>query len=213
MSSLPSNNPEKPVNNISTEQQLLITGNWFKSVSKIDYLVKSKKREYKTENIDNFIYSEIEELREVFPEDSEVTRKLEEVRKRQLDAPHRNDVISGKCIAIDDQDKVVLIYFWNEEQAYGAKNNMSELRLEVEFLFKSPVDVVDRSKKISYALVTDNKTTPISIFTQDQKESTSVDNAKIITETLDRLASDPDLDKKSLTVAEANQLTPPTGPL
>ena len=208
------NNPEGSENKISAEQQAELLKDWFSSVSKIDYLVRSKKREYVTENIDAFIQGEIDELSQILqPQESELLKKLQKVREGLEQVPHRNDILTGKCIAIDDKDKVVLIYLWNEEQAYGAKANMDEVRLEIEFLYKTPVDVVDKARKISYALVTDNKLNPISIFTQDQHQSSLAENAKVITDTLKELASDPDLDKRSLTVSEANKLTPPTGPI
>lgn len=208
-------NTEGSENKLSAEQQAELLKDWFNSVSKIDYLVRSKKREYKTENIDAFIRGEIDELSQIIlqPQESELLNKLQAVREVQEKVPHRNDILTGKCIAIDDKDKVVLIYLWNEEQAYGAKANMDEVRLEIEFLYKTPVDVVDKSRKISYALVTDNKLNPVSIFTQDQHQSSLAENAKEITETLKELANDPDLDKRSLTVSEANKLTPPTGPI
>jgi hypothetical protein len=208
------NNPEGSENELSAEQQAIVLKDWFDSVSKIDYLVRSKKREYVTENIDAFIRGEIDELSQILqPQDSELLKKLQKVREVQEKVPHRNDILTGKCIAIDDKDKVVLIYLWNEEQAYGAKANMDEVRLEIEFLYKTPVDMVDKSRKISYALVTDNKLNPVSIFTQDQHQSSLAENAKEITETLKELASDPDLDERSLTLSEASKLTPPTGPI
>ena len=131
---VPSKNPEKPVERIPVEQQKTIAADWFKSVIKIDYLVKSKKREYKIENIDGYVESELAELIEFFPEQNELIQRHAEVRKRQQHAPHRDDVIYGKCIAIDDQDKIVLIYFWNEELPFGANTGEPNLKLEVDFL-------------------------------------------------------------------------------
>jgi hypothetical protein len=198
--------PERPKGQFISEAEMdLLKQLWMKSIAMIMTKKGIKKELYETKDVKNSNAKEIITSSSSQNEsDKEGLQKYLELRDLYNKSPHRKNVTSSVAMYFDDGDKVIKIHLFNEETTGAVRSSSTESDLlDIEFIYKTPVDIVDRAKTIKYATLTTASSESISIVMENRLRDTTSQNAKIITDTLLRLANDPFLENKSISELEA----------
>ena len=205
-------NPETSLEHLSPEQENKIARGWVESFKMIHYLLGKKMIINNIEDIETYIEDRIDALVQQGNDyrihrsiDDELMAKVEELRKLKYGSQlHRKSTITSIAALIDDGDKIVVLRANNEEII---KSDRAHLILEIDFIYKQRNAGSDeRIFLVSVHNSFNSDSLGIVILNETLDSIKSAQNAKIVSDTLNRFASDPSLIEKSINLEELNEI-------